>query len=536
MFICIVGSFICDEALSLSNSRETSPSEGRLHLKSELPPITANQGGGSESPRLRNRAPRRKISQSELKDHQAPPSLWITVNNKVYDVTKWSKYHPGGESAILSVGGRDATDIMSQFHRPEVWKPRIGKFYVGDLVTDANFSTDNDEKTLENPSQAVTREFRELGDWLQKNGWYIPSKLFILGKMSVLLLMISAALYLFLDSLNVPENESPKWSLYLSGFILGLFWQQANFVGHDVGHSSVFEDSFQHKVLGVTVGSLFTGLSINWWKHTHYTHHVITNVLTHDPDIQHLPVFAITDKFFNYVKGHGPGLFSRYWNKYMPFDRVSRFLISYQHILFYPIMSVARVNLLAQALLFVLTHPRCKGKLKLAELCGLAVFYAWYGYLLYLCPTWASRIAFWYVAFATVGIIHVQICLSHFMMETFDDVPYEKESDEGFYEFQLKTSLDVDCPKYMDWFHGGLQYQVIHHLYPRIPRHRLRDLRKKVEEIVERYPHVKYHHYTFTEANMLTLEHMKRIAMQARAGKFVPFENTMIFEGLNAIG
>ena len=46
--------------------------------------------------------------------------------------------------------------------------------------------------------------------------------------------------------------------------------------------------------------------------------------------------------------------------------------------------------------------------------------------------------------------------------------------DDGFLVTQLKGSLDVDCPPWMDWFHGGLQFQVEHHLWPKIPRHNLR--------------------------------------------------------------
>ena len=155
--------------------------------------------------------------------------------------------------------------------------------------------------------------------------------------------------------------------------------------------------------------------------------------------------------------------------------------------------------------------------------------------MLYLCPTWGTRALFWYIANATVGIIHVQICLSHFLMETFDEVQYQKDS-ESYFEYQLRTTLDIDCPRYMDWFHGGLQYQVIHHLYPRIPRHRLRELRKKVEDIISKYSHVNYIHYPFIYANKLTLQHMKSVAMEARAGKLVKFKDTLIFEGLHAIG
>lgn len=41
--------------------------------------------------------------------------------------------------------------------------------------------------------------------------------------------------------------------------------------------------------------------------------------------------------------------------------------------------------------------------------------------------------------------------------------------------------MNIDCPKYMDWFHGGLQFQVEHHLWPRLPRHNLRRARDLVK-------------------------------------------------------
>lgn len=39
---------------------------------------------------------------------------------------------------------------------------------------------------------------------------------------------------------------------------------------------------------------------------------------------------------------------------------------------------------------------------------------------------------------------------------------------------------DIDCPTWMDWFHGGLQFQTEHHLVPRMPRHKLRKFRSEV--------------------------------------------------------
>ena len=49
---------------------------------------------------------------------------------------------------------------------------------------------------------------------------------------------------------------------------------------------------------------------------------------------------------------------------------------------------------------------------------------------------------------------------------------------------QLNGTMDIDCPAWMDWFHGGLQFQTEHHLFPRWPRHKLRQLR---EEVVKPY-------------------------------------------------
>lgn len=51
--------------------------------------------------------------------------------------------------------------------------------------------------------------------------------------------------------------------------------------------------------------------------------------------------------------------------------------------------------------------------------------------------------------------LHVQITISHFGMPT-NDV-----QGEGFAEKALRTTMDVECPTWMDWFHGGLQVILI---------------------------------------------------------------------------
>ena len=50
---------------------------------------------------------------------------------------------------------------------------------------------------------------------------------------------------------------------------------------------------------------------------------------------------------------------------------------------------------------------------------------------------------------------------------------------KGAMVLQLRTTIDVDCSEAMDWFHGGLQFQVEHHIFPILPRHNLRLVREK---------------------------------------------------------
>jgi delta8-fatty-acid desaturase len=79
----------------------------------------------------------------------------------------------------------------------------------------------------------------------------------------------------------------------------------------------------------------------------------------------------------------------------------------------------------------------------------------------------------------------------------------------------LRTTMDVDCPEWLDFFHGGLQFQAVHHLFPRIPRHNLRACQKMVMEFCEDVE-IPYALYGFQEGNEKVIGHLGEIAQQAR--------------------
>lgn len=58
----------------------------------------------------------REISQSELERHATRDSAWVVVRGRVYDVTPYLKYHPGGVEKLMSGAGKDATRLFDKYH------------------------------------------------------------------------------------------------------------------------------------------------------------------------------------------------------------------------------------------------------------------------------------------------------------------------------------------------------------------------------------------------------------------------------------
>merc|ERR1719469_1532748 len=57
---------------------------------------------------------------SEVAKHTSKTDCWVVVNGEVLDVTNFLSEHPGGELAILTFGGKDATEEFNMIHPPDV--------------------------------------------------------------------------------------------------------------------------------------------------------------------------------------------------------------------------------------------------------------------------------------------------------------------------------------------------------------------------------------------------------------------------------
>ncbi|OAV89929.1 hypothetical protein PTTG_11823 [Puccinia triticina 1-1 BBBD Race 1] len=306
-----------------------------------------------------------------------------------------------------------------------------------------------------------------------------------------------------LDATDVSSVKTPSTlRCFVSAVFLGLWWHQITFVAHDAGHSGITGDWMKDRLIGILIGNFLGGISIGWWCDNHDVHHLVTNHPEHDPDIQHLPFFAISTRFFKSLR-------STYYKHTMRFNRFAKFSVQHQHRLYYIIMMFARFNLLFNSCLYLAT--RKKQKMRNLEIGGIIFFWVYFGTILSLLPSYPIRLMYLLVSFAVTSPLHVQIVLSHFGQSTAD-----LGLNECFAHRQIRTTMDVSCPSWLDFLHGGLHMQVTHHLFPRLPRHRLRLASEQFVQPWCRQEGLTYSSMGFVKGNSKVLGTLEEVAKQLK--------------------
>ncbi|KAF7336741.1 Cytoplasm protein [Mycena venus] len=57
-----------------------------------------------------------RIPPSVLKQHRSKDDAWTAISNKVYNITPYLPFHPGGERELMRVAGRDGTHLFASTH------------------------------------------------------------------------------------------------------------------------------------------------------------------------------------------------------------------------------------------------------------------------------------------------------------------------------------------------------------------------------------------------------------------------------------
>ncbi|KAK9749454.1 hypothetical protein RND81_02G127000 [Saponaria officinalis] len=441
------------------------------------------------------------ITSAELRTHNKAGDLWISIQGKVYDVSKWMNEHPGGDVPLLALAGQDVTDAFIAYHPGTAWKS-LDNFFNGFYLKDFQVTE-------------VSKDYRKLVNEFSKMGLFDKKGHNVIYIFLWIAVMMSMVVY------GVVCSDSVVVHLCCAA-VLGMAWIQSAYLGHDSGHYQMMSSRGFNKLAQFITGNCLTGISIAWWKWTHNAHHIACNSLDHDPDLQHIPVFAVSSSFFD-------SMTSVFYGRKMEFDSIARFFVSYQHWTFYPVMVVGRINLYIQTFL-LLFNPKRNVPNRTLNILGIFVFWTWFTLLVSYLPNFQERALFVLTSFIVTAFQHIQFCLNHFSANVYVGRP---EGNDWF-EKQTKGSIDITCATWMDWLFGGLQFQLEHHLFPRLPRCHLRKISPVVQDYCKKHD-LPYRSLSFWEANVSTLKTLRDAAVQART-LADPMSKNLLWEAVNTHG
>ncbi|MET9408022.1 acyl-CoA desaturase [Streptomyces sp. NPDC002935] len=238
------------------------------------------------------------------------------------------------------------------------------------------------------------------------------------------------------------------WSLLLAP-VLAVLAARTAFIGHDAGHSQIAGGKPAGRLIGLIHGNLLLGMSYAWWNDKHNRHHDNPNHVDKDPDVV-ADVLVFTSGQAEERTGF------------------RRRLTRNQAWLFFPLTLLEGVALKVHGFRDLRRQPPRE---RVVEALLLVTHVVAYATLLLTSMSLGRALVFAAVHQALFGLhLGMSFAPNHKGME----MPDRDGERWGHLRRQVLTSRNVRGGVLTDWFLGGLNYQIEHHLFPSMPRPHLR--------------------------------------------------------------
>ncbi len=245
------------------------------------------------------------------------------------------------------------------------------------------------------------------------------------------------------------------WLVLLDAVFLGFAFVQGAEIGHDMCHQQVTHSRWKNLVLVTIFTNFVLGSSRDWWNRKHNAHHGNPNQLDMDPDID-IPLVAFTKDQARSKRG------------------IARFVTKYQAFLLLPLTTLQAVAIYWDSINFIV---RRQSKHNLWEGSLFVLHFVWFfAVIFYALGPWMG-LAFIGVELAVSGV-HLALIFApnHKGMAIL-----EANTHQDFLRRQVLTARNLIPNPVMDFFYGGLNYQIEHHLFPDMPRNNLSKARVVVK-------------------------------------------------------
>ncbi|WP_447035440.1 fatty acid desaturase family protein [Streptomyces sp. DSM 118878] len=323
----------------------------------------------------------------------------------------------------------------------------------------------------------LLRTAKEQGLLDRRIGWYART----IAINAIALTAIGVAMYFLGDS----------WWVLLLAPMLSVLCARTAFIGHDAGHSQITGKRSVSRAIGLIHGNLLLGMSSSWWNDKHNRHHANPNHIEKDPDVA-ANILVWTSKQAKVREGF------------------RRWLTRNQAWLFFPLTLLQGVAMKIYGFQDLRRQPPRE---RLVEGLLLVVHLVGYVALLITAMPVGHALAFAAVHQALFGLhLGLAFAPNHKGME----MPDPDGERLGHLHRQVLTSRNIRGNPVIDWFLGGLNHQIEHHLFPSMPRPHLRLAKPAVRAHCAAVG-IPYAEARFVDSYRQVLRHMYEVGEPLRA-------------------
>ncbi len=325
--------------------------------------------------------------------------------------------------------------------------------------------------------------FAELKRAVKDDGLLDRQPAYYVGKTALTLglLAVGVALLFVSDSF---------WFQMLVAVYLAFAFGQISLLAHDFGHRQPGTLSARtNDLVTLLLGNGLLGMSREWWVYKHNKHHGHPNQMDTDPDID-IPLLAFEEEEAFGKRG------------------LARFVTKYQAALIFPLSFLQAISMLHSSVGFIASG---EAKRPAAEALTIVAHFALYFGLLFYALDPLTAVLFVVVHRGLYGVYLVSVFApNHKAMPLL-----EKDAEVGFLHRQVLTSRNVLAHPITDFWYGGLNYQIEHHLFPRMPRNKLKEAQPIIKDFCREHS-IAYHETTVLQSYREILTHLHAVGAPLR--------------------
>ncbi|MGL5111157.1 MAG: fatty acid desaturase family protein [Flavobacterium sp.] len=353
------------------------------------------------------------------------------------------------------------------------------------------FSKQDNLKFFRTLNGRVNSYFKENN--LQKTGnWKLHLK-------TIILFTVFLAPYFVILTLDMPF-----WTYLLLTIIIGIGMAGVGMnVMHDGNHGSYSTKNWVNKFMGGSI-YILAGNVYNWQVQHNVLHHTYTNIPGHDEDLDAGRIIRFTKE--------------AKWQKFHRFQH-------YYSIFLYGLLTfnwaiTTDFKQMRSYLKRKLSYGEAKSpKFLWTTLIITKVIYVsiWIVLPIVIGITWWKVLIGFFLMHYTAGLIlSVVFQLAHVVDETTNPVPNESGEIENTWAIhQLFTTTNF-APKnsIINWYTGGLNHQIEHHIFPNISHIHYGKIAKIVKETAQECNLPYYEYKTMRSAVIAHFKHLKELGMK----------------------